>query len=345
MDATIFAFLLQDGLTNGAIYALLGFALVLLFTVTRIIFIPQGEFVAYGALTYAVLRSGGTPATVRLLLVFGAVAFLFELWSRRANLTSPAVLRHALGKIGLPLAVWALVAVLAGVERPPVADLLLTVIIIAPMGPFLYRIAFEPMAGASILALFIAAVAVHLAMTALGLAFFGAEGMRAAPLIDASLTLGPVPVTGQSLTVYAAAMLLIGALWFFFGATIYGKALRATAVNRTGASLVGIGAGLSGRIAFALAATIGAVSGVLIVPVTTIYYDTGFIIGLKGFVAAIVGGLVSYPLAGLAALAIGIAEALASFYASAFKEVIVFSLVVPVLLVRSLGAHDDHEEE
>ena len=73
-------------------------------------------------------------------------------------------------------------------------------------------------------------------MTALGLAFFGAEGMRAAPLIDATLTLGPVPVTGQSLAVYAAAMLLIGALWFFFGSTIYGKALRATAVNRDGAS-------------------------------------------------------------------------------------------------------------
>lgn len=345
VDATIFAFLLQDGLSNGAIYALLGFALVLLFTVTRIIFIPQGEFVAYGALTYAVLRGGGTPATLQLLLVFGVVAFLFEMWSRRASLTGRIALRHGLSKIGLPLAVWALVAVLAGVARPPLADLLLTLLIVAPMGPYLYRIAFEPMAGASILTLFIAAVAVHLAMTALGLAFFGAEGMRADPLIDASLTVGPVPVTGQSLAVYAAAIALIGALWFFFGRTIYGKALRATAVNRTGALLVGIGAGLSGRIAFALAACIGAVSGVLIIPVTTIYYDTGFLIGLKGFVAAIVGGLASYPLAGLAALGIGLVEAFAAFYASAYKEIIVFSLVVPVLLIRSLGAHDDHEED
>jgi branched-chain amino acid transport system permease protein len=344
VDATIFAFLLQDGLTNGAIYALLGFALVLLFTVTRIIFIPQGEFVAYGALTYAVLRSGGTPATMRLLLVLGAVAFLFEVWGRRASLTRRGVLLHGLSKIGLPLAIWLLVAALTGVARPPVADLLLTLLIIAPMGPYLYRIAFEPMASASILTLFIAAVAVHLAMTALGLAFFGAEGMRAAPLIDASVTIGPVPVTGQSLAVYSAVVLLIGALWFVFRNTIYGKALRATAINRTGASLVGIGTALSGKIAFALAAGIGAVSGVLIVPVTTIYYDTGFIIGLKGFVAAIVGGLVSYPLAGAAALAIGIAEAFASFYASAFKEIIVFSLVVPVLLIRSLGAQDDHEE-
>lgn len=345
VDATILLFLLQDGLTNGAIYALLGFALVLLFTVTRIIFIPQGEFVAYGALTFAVLRNGGMPPTLHLLLVFGAVALVFDVWAHRATF-SPAMIMRQLGqKIGVPLAVWAMVWALRDTPRPPAADLLLTVAIVAPMGPYLYRIAFEPLAGASILTLFIAAVAVHIALTALGLAFFGAEGMRAGPLFDASITLGPLPVTGQTLAVYASAVALIAALWAFFGYTIYGKALRATAVNRAGARLVGIGTALAGRIAFALAATIGAISGVLIVPVTTIYYDTGFIIGLKGFVAAVAAGLVSYPVAGLAALAVGIAEAFASFHASAYKEVIVFALVIPVLLVRSLGAHDDHEEE
>jgi branched-chain amino acid transport system permease protein len=152
-------------------------------------------------------------------------------------------------------------------------------------------------------------------------------------------------VTGQSLAVYATALGLSVALWLFFGFSLTGKALRATAVNRLGARLVGIGSGLAGRFAFALAAAVGALSGILIVPVTTIYYDTGFLIGLKGFVAAIVGGLASYPIAGLAAIAIGLVEAFASFYASAYKEIIVFALVIPVLLVRSLGsAHPDHEE-
>ncbi len=75
-----------------------------------------------------------------------------------------------------------------------------------------------------------------------------------------------------------------------------GKALRATAVNRLGARLVGIRTTLSGQIAFLLASVIGAISGILIVPITTLYYDTGFLIGLKGFIAAIIGGLVSYPL-------------------------------------------------
>ena len=81
-----------------------------------------------------------------------------------------------------------------------------------------------------------------------------------------------------------------------------GKALRATAVNRLGARLVGIRTTLSGQIAFLLASVIGAISGILIVPITTLYYDTGFLIGLKGFIAAIIGGLVSYPLTAVAAL-------------------------------------------
>ena len=65
MNTTIMLFLLQDGITNGAIYALLGLALVLVFAVTRVILIPQGEFVTYGALTYASLSAGQMPGTAR----------------------------------------------------------------------------------------------------------------------------------------------------------------------------------------------------------------------------------------------------------------------------------------
>ena len=78
---------------------------------------------------------------------------------------------------------------------------------------------------------------------------------------------------------------------------LYGKALRATAINRNGARLMGISPALAGKLTFFLAALIGALSGVLIAPLTTIYYDTGFLIGLKGFVGAIIGGLGSYPIA------------------------------------------------
>ena len=113
----------------------------------------------------------------------------------------------------------------------------------------------------------------------------------------------------------------------------------------SGALLVGIRTALSGQIAFLLAAVIGATSGILIVPITTLYYDTGFLIGLKGFVAAIIGGLVSYPLTAIAALLVGGVESFSSFYASNFKEVIVFALIIPVLLLRSLATPVVDEEK
>src|SRR2546423_8512592 len=79
-------FLVQDGITNGAIYALLGLALVLVFAVTRVILIPQGEFVTYGALTYASLSSGQMPGTARLAVTMGIVAFCLALFDVRKSL-------------------------------------------------------------------------------------------------------------------------------------------------------------------------------------------------------------------------------------------------------------------
>jgi branched-chain amino acid transport system permease protein len=85
---------------------------------------------------------------------------------------------------------------------------------------------------------------------------------------------------------------------------------------------------------------------VLIAPVTTMYYDSGFIIGLKAFVAAIIGGLVSYPMTAIGALAVGVVESFASFWSGALKDVIVFSLLIPVLMLRSfLSVHAEEEEE
>jgi branched-chain amino acid transport system permease protein len=108
---------------------------------------------------------------------------------------------------------------------------------------------------------------------------------------------------------------------------------------------MGISPALAGKLTFFLAALIGALSGVLIAPITTIYYDTGFLIGLKGFVAAIIGGLASYPIAAAGAVAVGLLEAFSSFWASAYKEVIVFTLIIPVLLWRSLTSRHVEEEE
>ncbi|MEJ0048836.1 MAG: hypothetical protein WDN04_24060 [Rhodospirillales bacterium] len=90
-------------------------------------------------------------------------------------------------------------------------------------------------------------MAVHLALSGLGLLFFGAEGSRTPAFSDASLDLGTVTFSGQSLCVIGASAFLIVALGLFFGRSLYGKALRATAINRTGARLVGISTTLAGN--------------------------------------------------------------------------------------------------
>jgi branched-chain amino acid transport system permease protein len=345
LNTSILLFLLQDGITNGAIYALLGLALVLVFAVTRVILIPQGEFITFGALTYATLSTGQVPGTARLALAMGVVAFGFDLFAGRKSLHRRLVLRALAVDIVFPLALFGLTLALAGRHNAVAVNIALALSIVAAIGLYLYRIAFQPIAHTSVLVLLIASVGCHLALQGFGLVFFGAEGQRGPTVSDAAVSIGPLRFTGQSLSVYAITIALIVGLWLFFGATLTGKALRATAVNRLGARLCGIRTSLSGQIAFLLASMIGAISGILIVPITTLYYDTGFMIGLKGFVAAIIGGLVSYPLTAVAALVVGSVEAFSSFYASNFKEVIVFTLILPVLVLRSLAAPAVEEDK
>ena len=198
MDTTILLFLIQDGVTNGAIYALLALGLVLVFAVTRVILVPQGEFVTFGALTLAMLDLGRVPGTVGLLVVFAGLALAIEVWSQRKRFTARLVLRLVLAYVLPPLAVAALAWWLAPLRLGPLPQALLTIAIVAPLGPYLYRVAFQPLAEASVLVLLIAAVGAHFSLTGLSLLFFGPEGMRANPVLTVGFDAGPIPVSGQT---------------------------------------------------------------------------------------------------------------------------------------------------
>jgi branched-chain amino acid transport system permease protein len=351
MDLSIAAILAQDGITSGAIYALLSLALVLVFSVTRVIFIPQGEFVAFGALTLAAMQSNVFPQSATLLVALGIVTFVQEAYfiirtAERRRTATRSIPLALLAFVVLPLAIFVVTKTFAGPKLPMAMQVLLTLAIVVPMGPMVYRLAFQPLAEASTLILLIVSVGVHFALMGMGLVIFGAEGSRTAPFSDARFEAGAMAISGQSIVVIGVSLALIAALYLYFERTLSGKALRATAVNRLGARLVGIGTAQAGRLAFTVAAAMGALCGVLIAPLTTIYYDSGFLIGLKGFVGAIIGGLASYPVAAAGAVLVGLLESYSSFWASAFKEVIVFTLIIPVLLWRSLrSSHNDEGEE
>jgi branched-chain amino acid transport system permease protein len=346
MNGDIAAWLVQDGITTGAIYALLALALLLVFAVTRIIFVPQGDFLAYAGLSLGLLQAGQVPGTVWLLLGAAAFAGVLDAAAALRRRRPRELWRIAAIYFAAPAALAAVTAWAAPRQLAPWLQIALVFALVVPLGPLLYRIAYRPLAHASVLVLFIVSMAAHYALTGLGLVLFGSEGLRTNPIADAHLQLGVMRIGAQSLWVVGASVACMVALWLFFEHTLRGKALRATAINRIGALLVGVPSEFSGRLAFLLAAAIGTLSGILISPIATIYYDTGLMIGLKGFVGAILGGMGSYPLAAVGALGVGLLESFSSFWASAYKETIVFTVIIPVLLWRSLTSrHPAHEDE
>lgn len=345
MDTTIALMLAQDGITVGAIYVLLSLGLVLVFSITRVIFIPLGELVAFAALGFIALQAGQLPQPIWLLLVLGGLCALLDVAAKLRQRPAVVLWRSLLANVAYPLVLLAILWATKGKPLPTPAQISLTLALVVPLGAMLYRLAYQPVAEASVLVLLIISVGVHFVLLGAGLMLFSAEGWRAKPLWDARFTLGAQVISGQSVLVVVATALLIAALYLFFRHTLTGKALRAAAVCRRGAQLVGIATESAGRSAFVLASFIAALCGILIAPLSTIYFDSGFLFGLKGFVGAIFGGLASYPAAALGALLVGLLESYASFQASAYKEVIVFGLIVPVLLWRSIaeGPHEGDE--
>ena len=318
--------------------------IVVLYSVTSVINVAQGEFVMFSALTVASFQLGEVPGTLYLVIaglitwaVFEAVGGLLE---RRYT--------QALIRTSLPLVAAAIVyfvitlAVSAGLNYG--LQILLAVALTTLLGPLCYRLIVQPLPRASVLVFLILTIGLHLSLAGLGLAFWGPNAYSIPAFQDGGTLLGPVFVSYQSLWVLAVAALMMVVLYLFFTRSIYGKALRAAAVNRLGARLVGVSAVQAGSLSFTISVFLSAVAGVLITPITKMVYDFGFLLGLKGFVGAVIGGLVNPAVAALGALFVGVVEQFSAFYiSSAYKDVIVFLLIIPVLLVRSLQ-HQDFEE-
>ena len=336
--------LLFEGLTNGAIYALMALGLVVLYSVTGVINVAIGEFVMISALTVASLSAGAVPGTVYLLVAGLLLWALYDaLRALRSGRAGRAVL-SVLWPVAAAVAAYVLVLFASRAQLPYLAQLAVAVGLTTALGPVSYRVIIQPLPRASALVYLIITIGLHLALTGLGLAFWGPQPYTLPAFTSGRTRLGPVLVDYQDLWLLGVSLLLLVVLWWFFSRTMHGKALRAAAVNRLGARLSGISVVRAGSTAFTLSVFLAAVAGVLITPITKMAYDFGFLIGLKGFVGAIIGGLANPAVAVIGAVFVGIAEQFSAFYvSSAYKDVLVFLLIIPVLLVRSLR-HVDFEE-
>jgi len=347
MDLDIALLLTIDGVATGAIYVLIALGIVLIFSVTRVIFVPFGDLAAMSALTLAMMQIGRVPGAVWVVAGLSLCALAIECIDllRRRNV---AGIPRALLLYGvLPMLPVVAVLLVGTMKLPMLVQMLLALALITPMAPLIERIVFRPLANASVLVLLIVAVATHFALSGLALMAFGPEGFRTQQLAEGNVSVAGVVISVQAILVVAAAIVFGGLLYLYFEKTMSGKALRASAINPTGARIVGISTARTGTIAYTLGSLLGAISGLLIGPMATLYYDSGFLIGLKAFIGAIIGGMASYPLTAAGAIFVGVLESFGSFWSSTLKDTIVFSALIPILIWRSLmsDTHESEEEE
>jgi len=217
------------------------------------------------------------------------------------------------------------------------------------VGVILERAAIHPARHSPVGSLVIITIGATVAIRALGLLVWGTRphylpAFSTLELEDIPLYFGDIIVKTQSLWIWGTVAVVLAALFLFFERTILGKALRACAVNRRAAELMGISPSRMSLLAFGLAAALGAIAGIVLAPATRPTYDMGLILGLKGFVAAIMGGLVSLPGAVIGGLILGVAENLGAGVTKAgFKDIIAFVILVAILLLRSQGMGQGEE--
>jgi branched-chain amino acid transport system permease protein len=159
------------------------------------------------------------------------------------------------------------------------------------------------------------------------------------PLVSPEpIMVGDLILLPQQLVVTAGALAVMGAFALFFRLTTIGKAMQATADNPRAARLVGIRVEHVHLLAFAVGAAVAGAGATLMAPLTLLYPDIGFMLFIKGFAAAVLGGLTSLPGALVGGLAIGVVEALAAGYIhSSFLEVSAFVAIMATLLLRPRG--------
>lgn len=344
MSWDVVLILLSDGIANGAIYLLAGLGMVLIFSVTRVVYIPFGDIAVFSALSLSAFSAKKLPGTIWLVLVMAVLAVLFEvvklLKSKQYSLLPCALLIWG----GIPAVLCAIAAYIAHVGAPQWVQIIAAILLVVPVAPLSARVFLQPIADASSLVLLMASLVLHFLLAGLGLMFMGPEGFRTDPILDGTWDItADLSVSYQTVLMVAAAIVLSLMFFLLFERTLTGKSLRATSVNRVGARLVGIRPTRTAMQAYIYASLLAGLIGVLIAPVTTLYYDSGFTIGLKAFVAAIIGGLSSYPITAIGGIVVGILESFGSFWSGALKDVIVFSILIPVLLIRSY--HTAHSEE
>jgi branched-chain amino acid transport system permease protein len=222
---------------------------------------------------------------------------------------------------------------------PMVPGLLLAVIGVALTAMLIERFGLRPARSDNHLVLIFLTVGLSIILRGIIKLVWGKNRMALPPLTpDVPVKIFGASVLPQALWILLLTVVAIGLLTWFFYRTSLGLSMRAVASNPTAAAVVGIPAGRVRLTSYAIAGALGGLAGVLVTPITTLSYDVGVLLGLKGFAAAILGGFGSFPGAILGGLALGLLESLsAGYFSSAYKDAVAFIVLLLVLFVRPTG--------
>jgi branched-chain amino acid transport system permease protein len=206
------------------------------------------------------------------------------------------------------------------------------------LGMVIERVASRPLLDAPAFTVILSTVAVGQMIRSGVRAFRGNELSLFPPVLSTvPLTVGGITFTPLAAGIVGIALGCLLAFLAFFRWTRMGWAMRATAQNKEAAALVGVSVPRVFAVSWGISAGLAAAAGILLAPLVTITPDMG-VIGLKGFVAAILGGFNSLAGAVLGGFLLGVLENLAGVYiSSAFKDAVIFCVLLAVLIVRPAG--------
>ncbi|MGB9588167.1 MAG: branched-chain amino acid ABC transporter permease [Armatimonadota bacterium] len=229
--------------------------------------------------------------------------------------------------------------VLNSVGIPLAAAVLIAIVLVAAVGAFLGFAAVRRLQKASPISLIIVTVGASIFLKGCAMRFWGKDALPLPAFSPGdSVNIGGASLTPQSLWVFGITGLMLLAVFLLYEHTTFGKAMKAAAVNKNGARLVGISVNSMVIWAFTISAAIGAVGGTIIAPITLAQWDLGTMLGLKGFCAAILGGLGSGGGAIVGGLTLGILESLgAGLISSAYKDAIAFLILLLILFIKPTG--------
>jgi branched-chain amino acid transport system permease protein len=222
---------------------------------------------------------------------------------------------------------------------PIAAGFILAVLIVTAIGAGFERVAIHRLRKSNVITLIIITIGFSIFLRAVAKWIWGSDTVPVASFSGEK----PIRILGaslvpQSLWVFGFTALAVVLVFLFFNRTLLGKGMRAAAGNADAASLIGVSPSTTSLVAWSLAAALGAAAGIVIAPIKFVAFDVGVMLGLKGFSAAVLGGLGSAPGAVVGGLVLGVLETIvAGVFPSGYKDALAFLILILVLLLRPQG--------